>query len=397
MRKWFVLLHFFLCSCIHATPRIPDISELSLDEKIGQLMMVAAISAPDLNPNYMRPNPYSLDPQWTEQLVTTYHVGGIIFLGAGTPKQQIEVTQKLQSLSRHPLLIGLDAEWGLSMRHVKDVIPFPRAAELGKLAPEYDYLLYKVGKEIGRHCAAIGVHINFAPVADVNTNPLNPVINTRSFGNNPEVVAHKATLFMRGMQAAGILTCAKHFPGHGDTSFDSHHTFGILAHSKKRLEEIELPPFARLINEGVDAVMIAHLAVPAFSENERIPATTSHSIITDLLAKQMGFEGLVVTDGLGMKGITQLYDSAEVAVQALKAGVDLLLCPVDVPLAIQGIKRAIEQEELSEKELDQHVERILRAKQRAITQPTPSYDSERLITPHAQALLQKLEKASSSE
>jgi len=391
MKTWFVLFHFFLCSFIYTTPQVPDISELSLDEKIGQLIMIAAVSAPDLNQLFMQEQPYHLEPSYTERMITQYHVGGVLFLGAGTPQQQIKITQKLQSLSKHPLLIGLDAEWGLSMRHIKDVVPFARAAVLGKLAPEYDYLIYEIGKEIGCHCAALGVHINFAPVADVNSNPNNPIINTRSFGNNPHLVAHKATLFMRGMQDAGILTCAKHFPGHGDTSFDSHLTFGTLSHSKKRLHEIELAPFQHLIHEGVDSVMIAHLAVPALAEHATIPATTSHNIITDLLRKTMNFKGLVITDGLGMRGITDLYTSDQVAVKALQAGVDLLLCPVDVPLAIQGIKKAIQAGELSESELDSHVERILQAKHRAITKSTPSYNPERLITPKAVQLVERVQ------
>jgi len=395
-RNEILVIHLFICFSIVAQPYIPNLSELSLDEKIGQLIMMAAISAPDLNQQFMQESPYQLDPDWTLTMIQKYHVGGIIFLGAGTPKQQIEVTQRLQSHSRHPLLIGLDAEWGLSMRHTADAISFPRAAELGRLAPDDDFLIYEIGKEIGRQCAAIGVHINFAPVVDVHTNPHNPVINTRSFGNTPELVSHAATLFMQGMQAAGILACAKHFPGHGDTSFDSHHTFGTVAHSKKRLQSIELAPFQHLIHKGVDSVMIAHLAVPALAEYDQIPATTSHAISTDLLRTHMGFTGLVITDGLGMKGITDLYDSAEIAVRALKAGADLLLCPVDIPQAIQGIRLAIEQGKLTEIDIDQRVERVVQAKRKAITQSTPCYNPETLITPQAQALLQKVTAAISS-
>ncbi len=388
-----ILLYFFISlssTLLAHPPRIPNISELSLDEKIGQLIMIAAISAPDLNPNYMHPNPYHLDPAYTKNMITHYHVGGVIFLGAGTPQQQIAVTHTLQSIATHPLLIGLDAEWGLSMRHVKDVIRFPRASTLGTLAPNNENLIYEIGKEIGNHCAALGVHINFAPVADVNSNPNNPIINARSFGTSPQHVADAATLFMHGMQAAGILTCAKHFPGHGDTSFDSHRTFGTLSHSKKRLQKIELPPFQALIDHGVDSVMIAHLAVPALAEKANIPATTSHKIITHLLRENMNFTGLVITDGLGMRGITNLYNSAQVAVKALKAGVDLLLCPVDVPQAIEGIKHALQNGQLSESELDSHVERVLQAKRKAIKKHTPSYNPKRLITKKSLKLLEML-------
>ena len=365
------------------TIRIPHLSELSLDEKIGQLIMIAAISAPDLNEAFCKEMPYHLDPSYTEQMICTYHVGGVLFLGAGTPQQQSAVTQRLQSLSKYPLLIGLDAEWGLSMRHVKDVVPFPRAGALGMLSPEHDHMIYELGFEIGRECTALGVHINFAPVADVNSNPENPVINTRSFGDSPDLVSHKAELYMRGIQAAGILSCAKHFPGHGDTAFDSHYTFGTVPHSKKRLKKIELPPFAHLISNGVDAVMIAHLAVPALAESKSTPATTSHKIITGLLREKLQFQGLIITDGLGMRGITDLYDSAQIAVKALLAGVDLLLCPIDVPVAIEGIKNALKEGILSESELDCHVKRILKAKRSTIKKPTPAYQQSAIISQKA--------------
>ncbi len=394
MKKWIIFTLFATqltpLFAAQSAPAIASLSSLTLDEKIGQLIMMAVISAPDLNPDFMEKRPYNLDPKHAKKMIKKYHIGGIIFLGAGTPKQQIEITQQLQALSQHPLLVGLDAEWGLSMRHVKDVIQFPRAAALGALAPENEYLIYEIGKEVGNHCAALGVHINFAPVADVNSNPNNPIIGTRSFGNNPQRVAHHATLFMRGMQDAGILTCAKHFPGHGDTAFDSHLTFGTVSHAKKRLQKIEFVPFKHLINAGVDSVMIAHLAVPALAEKDTIPATTSHNIITDLLRNKLQFTGLVFTDGLGMKGITDLYTSEEVAVTALQAGVDILLCPVDIPQTIQAIKDAIENGTLSQSQLDKKVERILKAKQKAITRTTPSYDPKKLITKKSLKLFEML-------
>lgn len=392
MKKLFFLLPILMCHALVSSP-IPKIERLSLDEKIGQLIMMATLSSAERNREFIKNSPYVLDQAWTTKMIKEHHVGGVIFLGAGSPHEQAIETERLQAISKYPLLVGLDAEWGLAMRHQENVVHFPHAMTLGALAPEDDYLIYEVGQEIGRQCKMLGVHINFAPVVDVNNNPRNPIINTRSFGECPQKVAHKAALFIKGMQSAQILACAKHFPGHGDTEIDSHYARGVITHSQERLQTVELVPFKQAIDEGVDAIMTAHLDVPALSKDEAVPATLSHRIITDLLRRQFSFEGLVITDGLGMKGVTDAFKPGELELKALKAGNDVLLCPVDVPHAIARIKHAIEQGELSEKELDEHVERILCAKRKVITQTAPPFDGASILTSYAQDLKRRLYQA----
>ncbi len=368
-----------------------NVSDLTLDQKIGQLFMVATVSNKQENEEFMRQTPYTLDPDYVFNMIREHHIGGIIFLGASNPDDQIDLTKAFQSESQTPLLVGQDLEWGLSMRMKKEVITFPKAMTLGALCEADDNLIYELGKEIGEQCKAIGVHINFAPVADVNNNPLNPIINVRSFGEDPQKVAHKSALFMRGLQEAGILACAKHFPGHGDTQTDSHHALPVIPHDKKRLEEIELVPFKHLIKEGVAAVMTAHLSLPKIDDKK--PATLSKNIITDLLRNELGFEGLIITDGLGMKGITKDRKPGEVEYKSFLAGNDLLLCPVDVPKAHACIKQAVRTGTISEQELDKRVERILRAKQQANVQSYTRFDKKRLQTGGAWELKEKLYRA----
>lgn len=390
----FRFIFFFCIIAVHingADVVIPTLHQLSLDEKIGQCMMMATVSDESLNGFFMLRSPYTLNHAYAQRMIEQYHVGGIIFLGAGTPDAQIQITKKLQSLSQYPLLIGLDAEWGLSMRHRKDVVSFPRAMTLGALADQDDALIFELGKEVGKQCAQIGVHINFAPVADVNNNARNPIINTRSFGEDPQKVAKKAELYMRGMQESGILTCAKHFPGHGDTTIDTHHGRAAIMHDYDRLKALELLPFEHLIQHNVDAIMTAHLDVPALSRDEMIPATVSFDIITTLLREALHFDGLVITDGLGMRGITDMYAPGELELKVLQAGADILLCPVDIPAAVARIKKAIHEKEFSEAALNERVERILAAKRRVIK--TVYDDQPLLITPEAQALKQQLYQA----
>lgn len=355
---------------------------------------MATISSPERNREFIKSSPYVLDPSYTEKIIRERAIGGVIFLGAGSPEEQVKETERLQALSQYPLLVGLDAEWGLSMRHQENVINFPRAMALGALSPDDDYLIYELGHEIGRQCRELGVHINFAPVVDVNNNPRNPIINTRSFGEDQTKVARKASLFIRGMQSSGILACAKHFPGHGDTQVDSHHGRGTITHTEARLRNVELIPFEQAIHDGVDAIMTAHLDVPALSNGEAVPATLSYAIITSLLRKEFGFDGLIITDGLGMGGVTDDFKSGDLELKAVKAGNDILLCPVDVPHAIERIKQAVLEGELSEKDIDTHVERILRAKRRVIKgQKVLPFEVARICTDYAQTLKEKLYQA----
>lgn len=338
------------------------LSQLSLEEKIGQLFIVATVSdtKSDFNKEFVKQSSYNLSPAYVEQLIKKYHIGGIIYLGKNSIKSIREKTIYYQSLSKIPLLIGLDAEWGLSMR-TTDGIGFPKARTLGALNnPD---LVYETARTIGQQLKQLGIHINFAPVADVHTNPLNPIIHDRSFGDDPLKVAQNALAYARGLADAGIMACAKHFPGHGDTALDSHKALPIIKHEKERLEAIELVPFKQLIAAHIPAIMIAHLEMPALEKEAQLPATLSHAVVTQLLQDELHFKGLKITDGLGMQGVTDYHRPGELEVKALLAGNDILLCPVDVEKAATCIKAAIEHGRIPLRDLDAHVLKILQTKE----------------------------------
>jgi beta-glucosidase-like glycosyl hydrolase len=276
---------------------------------------------------------------------------------------------------------------------LKNTVSFPRNAILGA-QKDYD-LVYEMSQEIGRQLASIGVHMNLAPVVDVNSNPRNPVIGSRSFGDNPHDVALNGIAFARGLHDAGILSCAKHFPGHGDTTTDSHVTLPVVNHPRERLDSIELAPFIELINHQIPAIMTAHLAVPALEPDITKPASLSRAVVTDLLKNELQFTGLVITDGLGMRGASDAYKPGELELQALLAGNDILLCPLDVPKAALLIEQAITDGHFAEQELNHRVEKILRAKAWAFNHHpesvNPVYDYKQLHTPHAYALQKRFE------
>jgi beta-N-acetylhexosaminidase len=341
------------------------LSQLTLKEKIGQLFMVAAISDTKQNPGFLEHTPYTMDEASIKDLIARYHVGGIIFLGLSDAYKQYTLTQEFQRLSSIPLLIGQDLEWGLHMR-LRDTIQYPYALTLGAI--QDNRLIYQLGKEIGTQCNAIGVHMNFAPVVDVNTAPDNPVINHRSFGDNTENVCQKAAAFAQGLHDAGIIACAKHFPGHGDTTVDSHYTLPIIHHTIDRLNAIELKPFEYLIAHHIPAIMTAHIAVPALEPKSNVPASLSYAVVTSLLKNKLGFSGLVITDGLGMRGVTDNHEPGYVELDALLAGNDILLCPVNVPRAVELITHAIENNQFSQEELDKRVLKILSAKEWVLKQ-----------------------------
>lgn len=337
------------------------LSKMTIDEKIGQLCMIA-VQANKKDSIGL----YKTDPHTIANLISLYHVGGIIFLGKSHYYDVYDTIEQLQMISPLPLLIGIDAEYGIAMRIIesekKTVVTFPKALTLGALAQDNDLLLYTLGYYIGMQCKDLGININFAPVVDVNTNPNNPVINSRSFGQDPHRVAKKAVMFMKGMQFAGILCCAKHFPGHGDTHKDSHCELPIIEHDYETLMNRELIPFKQLINNNVDAIMVGHLALNHYSKNN-IPATLEKVIVTDLLKEELGFSGLVFTDGLGMLGYAQEgMNSSEQACKALAAGNDILLCPIDVPETINAIKKALFSGHISMKTIDEKVLKIVCAK-----------------------------------
>lgn len=319
---------------------------LTDDERIGQLFMIDAWTMRD-----------SAHYNYVESLVRDYKVGGLIFF-KGTPYKQATLTNHFQSKSKVPLLIGIDGEWGLSMR--LDSTPvYPRQMVLGASAnPD---LVYEMGLSIGSQCKRMGIHFNFAPDVDVNNNANNPVINDRSFGENKYTVAKLGTAYAKGLQDMHIIASAKHFPGHGDTETDSHYGLPVIKANRKRLDSLELYPFKKLIDENVMSVMVAHLNIPAL-DTSNTPSSLSKPIITDLLRNEMGFKGIIITDALNMKGVADLYPPGEVAARALLAGNDILLFVENVPASMAKIKEHLLDSSLTWAQIEKSCRRVLMAK-----------------------------------
>ncbi|NQX91757.1 MAG: glycosyl hydrolase, partial [Flavobacteriales bacterium] len=320
------------------------LQSLSLEQKVGQLFMVAAYSNKD-----------EKHAQFIDGLIENQHIGGLIFMQGG-PIRQAHLTNRYQANSEVPLLIAMDAEWGLAMR-LDSTVRYPRQMSIGAAADES--LAYAYGQEMGRQLNSLGVHVSFSPVVDVNNNPNNPVIGSRSFGENREQVALLGTALMKGLQSMNVLANAKHFPGHGDTDQDSHLTLPSISHGISRLDSIELYPFKHMIRQGLGSMMIAHLNIPALDSTT---STLSSKIIKDLLREEMAFDGLIFTDALNMKGVSSYYQPGELDLKALEAGNDILLFPGNVPKASQLIIKAVQDGVISEEELDEHVLRILQVK-----------------------------------
>jgi beta-glucosidase-like glycosyl hydrolase len=291
-----------------------------------------------------------------EGLVRDLGIGGIAMWG-GDPYDEALVIDRLQRLAPIPLLVGTDNEWGLAMR-VGGSSSFPKAMALG--ATRDTALARESGFVTGRETRAIGIHMGYGPVADVNNNPDNPIISIRSFGEDPMQVARMARAWARGARAAGMLVTPKHFPGHGDVSVDSHIDLPVVPVDMERLNQVELVPFRQLVEQGVDAIMVAHLWLPAFNPDETVPASLSGQVIEGLLRGELGFEGLVVTDALRMGALVQHYGPEEVAVRAVEAGVDMLLLPVDAARTVDAIVSAVESGRIS-------ADRVRRAASRALT------------------------------
>ncbi|MEZ4896266.1 MAG: glycoside hydrolase family 3 N-terminal domain-containing protein [Saprospiraceae bacterium] len=325
-------------------------NQMSETERIGQLFMIRAHS--NLGPDHVRS---------VEDQIRKYQVGGLCFFQGDAPTQAA-LTNSYQGMSKIPLLISMDAEWGLGMRFKEKAISFPRQLTLGAI--QENWLIYDMGKEIAQEMLRIGVHVNFAPVVDVNNNASNPVINDRSFGEDRYNVATKGYMYMKGMQDAGVLACAKHFPGHGDTDVDSHQDLPVIRHNMQRLDSIELYPFKSLIQHGVGGVMVAHLSVPAIDPRPHYPTSLSHAAITDLLKDQLHFDGLVFTDALDMKGVTKYFKPGEVAVEAFLAGHDMLVLPENMEEAIQAFRAALDEGKITWPMVEARVKRILQVKYR---------------------------------
>lgn len=320
---------------------------LTLDQKIGQLFMVDAYSNKDAAHQIQ-----------IETLIKKYDIGGLIFMQGG-PMRQINLINRYQSISDIPLLIGMDAEWGPAMR--LDSIPaFQRQLTWGAL--QDDSLVYYAGKEIAAQLKRLGVHVSFAPVIDINNNPKNPVIGDRSFGEDKFNVALKGVAYMNGLQENGIIACGKHFPGHGDTDADSHHSLPIINQTRQRLDSLELYPYKVLMNEGLGSVMLAHLFIPALDDTKNQASSLSPKVGRDLLRDSLGFRGLTFSDALNMKGASMYYKPGELEVQAFIAGNDVLLFSQDIPTAFNAIKKAVSDGRITMQMLDASVTRILKAK-----------------------------------
>jgi len=335
--------------------------QLTPEERVGQLFMIW-VRAEFLNVN----NPEYLE---LRDDINKYHVGSFAmtvhwdppFLYRNQPYEAAELLNRLQQDSRLPLLIAADFERGVIQR-LHGATDFPSAMAFGA-AGKLDYA-EAFGRITAQESRAIGVHWNFFPVADVNSNPANPIINTRSFGEDPQQVGDLVAAYIHGAHANGMLTTAKHFPGHGDTATDSHLSVAQVTGDMARLQSVELPPFRKAIEAGVDSVMVAHVTVPALDPDPNHVASISRAIVTDLLKKQLGFQGIVVTDALDMAGLTRLYSAniGRAAVDAFKAGNDLLLIPADLDASYKAVLEAVHSSEISSAQLNASVLKILKAK-----------------------------------
>ena len=325
-------------------------NKMNFDERVGQLFMIAAYSNKD-----------SVHVNAVEKLITDYKIGGLIFFQGG-PLREAQLTNRFQSKSKLPLFIGIDAEWGLSMR-LDSTYRFPYNMTLGAIKDKS--LIEKIGQQMGRESRRLGVHFNFAPVLDINTNPKNPIIGFRSFGEDKNNVTSSAIAMMKGVQNQGVFSTGKHFPGHGDTETDSHYALPVVNFSKQRIEDVELYPYKKMFNEGLVSVMVAHLNVPSLESRQNFPSSISYNIVTNLLQKDLGFDGLIFTDALNMKAAANYRKPGEIDLEAFLAGNDILLFPENVPVAVEKLCMAYQDSLLSEERLAYSVKKILKYKYKA--------------------------------
>ena len=321
----------------------------TLDDKVGQLIMLR-VPLSTLK---------SKDIKAFEQALKRYRVGGICFF-KGTTAEQLSRTLRYQRMASFPLMVAIDGEWGLGMR-LTDSYAFPYLMMAGALAPKHDTLISQMAKEVALQCKAMGIHVDFAPVADLNSNPLNPVIGARSMGENKKRVADKAVLYAKAMQQQGVLAVGKHFPGHGDTDVDSHSGVPVIHHSKAYIDSVDLYPFQRMVTAGVRGMMVGHIQVPAL---DNAISSTSEKVVSQLLRKQMKFNGLIFTDGMDMGAITQTYAKGEGELKALLAGVDIVLLPGDVEATVKSVKQRALSDTAFARQIDLKCRRILQEKYR---------------------------------
>lgn len=335
--------------------------KMSVRDKVGQLFII----------NYGHYTPKGQ----IEEMIKKDRIGGLIIMEVGM-EQYANQMNEFQKQSRIPMVISIDGEWGASMRF-DTLTQFPRNMQLGALSNKE--MVYKVGRAMADQFRRVGVHINYAPTIDVNNNPKNPVIGQRSFGDDRDKVAQYGAALIRGMQDGGVWTSAKHFPGHGDTDVDSHKALPTLPFDRARLDSIELYPFQEAINQDVWMVMVGHLNVPALDPTG-LPSSISYPIITELLKEEMGFKGIVVTDALGMKGVSTYMPAEMVPVASFKAGSDLLLMPAqDWHRSIQNMVKAVKSGEISRERLDESVRKVLKMKEQlGLLDGTPFIDPKNI-------------------
>lgn len=352
---------------------------LTLEERIGQLFIYT-----------IAPQQDAANKALLRKVVETYKVGGLLFSG-GQWQDQVALTNEAQRMADIPLMITFDGEWGLSMR-LPGMPTFPKNRVLGCI--RNDSLIYEYGVEMARQCREMGVQVNFAPVADVDVNPRNPVINNRSFGENPDNVARKAIAYASGLEAGGVLSVSKHFPGHGDTEADSHKTLPLLPFTRERLDSIELYPFRQIVGAGLGGIMVGHLEVPALEPKAGVPASLSHNLVTRLLKEELGFRGLAFTDALAMGGAGS---HNTLCLQALKAGEDMLLVPRRIKEEMAAVVEAVKKGELPQSAIDAKCRKVLTYKYALGLYQKPFVRlaglKERIQTPDTEHLISRLNMA----
>ena len=324
-------------------------NSLTMEQRVAQLICMRA-NQPD--------KPFYED---VAKYIKQYNIGGVCFFRADA-EAQVNQTNAWQALAQTPLMVSIDAEWGLAMR-VKKTLAYPYQMTLGAISN--DELIYEMGQQIAEQCHRMGIHVNFAPVADVNSNPANPIIGMRSFGENPQKVGEKGAAYALGMQSKGMITTMKHFPGHGNTATDSHMTLPTVTRTMDEVRDIELAPFRYMIGQGVNGAMVGHLYFPAIEKVKNTSSSLSYGVVTELLKEQMGFEGLIFTDGLDMKGVSEKVRQDSVPYVSFMAGNDVLILPTNVPFAIKTIKAAAERDPRAAARLEESCKKILRYKYRA--------------------------------
>ena len=324
-------------------------NSLTLEQRVAQLICVRA-NQPD--------KPYNEN---VAKYIKQYNVGGVCFF-RNDLVAQVEQTNAWQAIAKTPLMVSIDAEWGLAMR-LKNTVAYPYQMTLG--AVNDNALIYEMGQQVAEQCLRMGIHVNFAPVVDVNSNPENPIIGMRSFGENPEKVGEKGVAYALGMQSKGLITTMKHFPGHGNTATDSHMTLPTVTRTMDEVRDIELAPFQYMIDHGVNGAMVGHLYFPAIEKVKNTSSSLSYGVVTELLKEEMGFDGLIFTDGLDMKGVSEKVKQDSVPYVSFMAGNDVLILPTNVPFAIKTIKAAAERDPKAAARLEESCKKILRYKYRA--------------------------------